>query len=317
MGASSVAQICTERLNGKFTSLFDFCSRLGAGAINRRGLESLISAGAFDSLKSENTESAAWRANLFAAINDALSQGQRAAEDRLSGQSALFGAAEVEETSTRLPIVAPWTPTELATREKAAIGFYLSTHPLDTYQKLLAGMKLKNIADQEEFISGSVIRLAGMVSGLQVRTSKRGNRFAQFRFEDRSGGIKGVLLGENFNKLAPLLADDAMYIAEGNIEAPEGQDPTLKITSLQSLEDAEASRAHKIEITIPAAWDNEASLEELYNLLERQRGRTGVFINMSAGGAMVKLEAAGLGIIGTRALQRELESRGCSVEWVS
>jgi DNA polymerase III subunit alpha len=317
MGASSVAQICTERLNGKFTSLFDFCSRLGAGAINRRGLESLISAGAFDSLKPENIESAAWRANLFAAINDALSQGQRAAEDRLSGQSGLFGVAEVEETSSQLPNVTPWSATELATREKAAIGFYLSTHPLDTYQKLLAGMKLKNIADQEEFISGSVVRLAGMVSGLQVRTSKRGNRFAQFRFEDRSGGIKGVLLGDNFNKLAPMLVDDGMYVAEGNIEAPEGQDPTLKITSLQSLEEAEASRARNVEITVPPTWDNESSFEELYNLLERERGRTGVFINMAAGGTRVKLQADGLGVSGTRALQRELESRGCTVEWLA
>ncbi len=314
MGASSVDQIVKERANGNFTSLFDFCSRLGAGAVNRRGLESLIAAGAFDSLMPAESSAPSWRARSYAAIDDALGQGQRAADDRLRGQNALFGAVETAEPE--LPDAAPWSATELATREKAAIGFYLSTHPLDTYKDLLASMKLTNIADHDDFISGNVVKIAGMVSGLQVRTSKRGNRFAQFRFEDRSGGVKGVLLGENFNKLASMIADDAMFVAEGNIEAAEGQEPTLKVTNLKSLAEAEASEARVVSITLPSTFENENDFEQLYNLLERERGRCGVYLTMAAGGTQVKLQADGLTVNGSRALQTELEARGCQVEWM-
>ena len=171
-------------------------------------------------------------------------------------------------------------------------------------------MKLKPIAEFDDLRSGDVIKIAGMISGLQIRTSKRGNRFAQFRFEDRSGGIKGVALGENFNKLSQFLADDAMFIAEGNIEAAEGQEPTLKINDLKSLDEMEATQARELNITIPEANADEAYFESLYSLLERDHGRCNVFLTMKAGETQVKLQAEGLGVYGSRALQQELEARG-------
>ena len=318
MGTTSVQAMVEARKTGRFTSLYDFCGRLGSGAVNRRGLESLIAAGAFDSLMPDGMEIGAWRAQLHAAIEPALQQGQRLAEDRLRGQSGLFGAVEsnAADITETLAYAEPWPQSEVAKREKAAIGFYLSTHPLDNYKNLLAGMRLKSIAEFDDLQSGDVVRLAGMISGLQIRTSKRGNRFAQFRFEDRSGGIKGVVLGDSFNKLSMFLADDGMFIAEGNIEAAEGQEPTLKVNDLKSLDEAETAQARALDITIPDAAANEAYFESLYNLLERDRGRCDVFLTMNAGETQVKLQADGLGVAGSRSLQRELEARGCAVDWL-
>ncbi|MBP9109860.1 MAG: DNA polymerase III subunit alpha [Pyrinomonadaceae bacterium] len=316
MGASSVQAMVEARKTGKFTSLYDFCSRLGSGAVNRRGLESLIAAGAFDSMMPEGMESGEWRARLFAAIEPALQQGQRMSEDRLRGQSGLFGAVETDTTpADELPTAEPWPQAEIAQREKAAVGFYLSAHPLDNYKHLLAGMKLKAIAEFDDLKSGDQVRIAGMISALQVRTSKRGNRFAQFRLEDRSGGIKGVVLGDNFNKLSMLLADDGMFVAEGNIEAPEGQEPTLKITDLKSLDETEAAQAREVTITVSANSGGEAFFESLYSLLERDRGRCQVFLDLNADGTRVRLHADQLNVAGSRALQRELESRGFGVRW--
>ncbi len=317
MGSTSVAAIVEARKEGSFTSLYDFCSRLGSAALNRRGLESLIGAGAFDSLMPADSNLGAWRARHFAAIEVALQQGQRAAEDRMRGQTGLFGAVENVSggTGNTLPDATPWSQTEVAEREKAAIGFYLSTHPLDNYKDLLSGIKLGNIADFDDLKSGDVVTLAGMVSGLQIRTSKKGNRFAMFRFEDRSGGIKGVVLGENYNSLSPLLRDDEMFIAEGRIEAPEGQEPTLKVTDLKLLDDAEASSACSVEITLPPNGHDESYFETLYGLLERDRGRCNVFLNITAGPTKVKLHADALSVVGSRALQRALEAEGCTVEW--
>ena len=319
MGTTSVQAMVEARKTGKFTSLYDFCARLGSGSVNRRGLESLIAAGAFDSLMPEGTEMiGGWRAQLHAVIEPALQQGQRLAEDRLRGQSGLFGAEEEADSGSAetLPYAEPWPQTEVARREKAAVGFYLSTHPLDNYSELLAGINLKNIAEFEDLKSGDFVTLAGMISGLQIRTSKKGNRFAMFRFEDRSGGIKAVVLGENFNKLSMLLADDEMFIADGKIEASEGQEPTLMINELNSLDETVATRARVVDITIPSAKVDEGYFESLYNLLERDRGRCNVILTLNAGETKVKLEAAGLGVNGSRALQRDLEGRGCSVEWV-
>jgi DNA polymerase-3 subunit alpha len=157
--------------------------------------------------------------------------------------------------------------------------------------------------------------MAGMISGLQIRTSKRGNRFAQFRFEDRSGAIKGVLLGKNFDTLSSMLADDAMFIAQGNIESAEGQEPTLKITDLKSLDDALMGRSYAVNVTVPPGLAENGSMEELFHLMERDRGGCSVFLTMTAGDTVVKLEATSLSIEPSRTLQRELEDRGCSVSW--
>jgi DNA polymerase-3 subunit alpha len=317
LGTSSVQAIVTARNTGRFTSIFDFCNRIESGAINRRALESLIAAGAFDSIKPEDVEIASWRARMTASIDAALQQGQRAAEDRLRGQSGLFGAVETADAGEQtLHEAAPWGQAELASREKAAVGFYLSTHPLDSYNQLLDGMNLRQIADIGDTQSGDLVRLAGMISGLQIRTSKKGNRFAMFRFEDRSSGMKAVVLGENFNKLSMLLADDQMFIADGKIEAPEGQEPTLMINELKSLDDAIASTARAIDITIKERELDESYFESLYKMLERERGGCGVVLSIRAGDTKVKLESGSLSINGSRNIQRELEAKGCEVAWL-
>jgi DNA polymerase-3 subunit alpha len=319
MGTTSVMAMMEARNAGKFTSLFDFCGRLGSGAVNRRGLESLIAAGAFDSLMPEGTNIALWRAKNHAAIDSALQQGQRAAEDRMRGQSGLFGAAESEDTVDQtLPDVPAWPQADMANREKAAIGCYLSTHPLDNYKELLEGMRLRNIAEYEDLQSGQTIKLAGMISGLQVRTSKRGNRFAQCRIEDRSGSIKGLLIGESFNKLSSSLADDALFIVEGTAEAPEGQEPTLRINSLESLDAAEARAARELHIKVPSLnGSTESYLEELLLLFDRYKGGCRVVLEVSVDKAKVTLQSDGVMVEGSRALQRELEERGCVVDWVN
>jgi DNA polymerase-3 subunit alpha len=133
MGSSSVQAIVEARKDGPFTSLFDFCSRLGTGAVNRRGLESLIAAGAFDSLMPEDSNPGAWRAQLHSAIESALAQGQRLSEDPASRpERHYFGARNARwERAMYFRMRSHGTQSEIcAKREKTAVGFYLSAHPL-------------------------------------------------------------------------------------------------------------------------------------------------------------------------------------------
>lgn len=316
MGSSSVQAIVDARTKGRFTSLFDFCGRLGAGLINRRGLESLIAAGAFDSLMPDDEQIGSWRARNFAAIEGALAQGQRLSEDRLRGQSGLFAAANQVDEPIELPEAAAWDSKELAESEKAAVGFYLSTHPLDNYQDFMAG-RFKPIVEYDALQAGEKVTLAGMISMCQIRVSKRGSRFCTFRLEDRSGGIKGIVFGRDLPNLLAFLKDDELVIAEGSIEAAEGQEPTLRIEKLSLLTDEVVTRAREVHITVPRLnGDSAGFFESLHILLEKSPGQCGVLLNVPAGDARVELRASGPSIVGSRELQRQLEERGCSVEWL-
>jgi DNA polymerase-3 subunit alpha len=318
MGTASVQAIVEARKQGKFTSLYDFCSRMGSGAVNRRGLESLIAAGAFDTLMPSEMSVGEWRARLTAAIDGALQHGQRAATDRERGQSGLFGASVGEETvpESALPFAAPWTQMEISQHEKASIGFYLSAHPLDNYSGMLSGLNLRNFAELSEMNSGDMVLVAGIISGLQVRQSKKGNRFCMFRLEDRSGGIKTIAWGEAFQAFSSFLKDDEMVIVGGKIEAGDGQEPTLIVSEVRSLDDSVAAAARSINITFPVDRIDQAFVEDIFLTLGSHHGRCEVFLTIPADDTVVKVVASGTRVAGSRILQRELESKGCRIDWV-
>ena len=317
MGSASVQAIVEARKQGKFTSLYDFCSRLGSGAVNRRGLESLIAAGAFDTLMPPEMSVGEWRARLTEAIDGALQHGQRAATDRERGQSGLFGGAAGDETASEavLPSATPWTQMEISQHEKASIGFYLSAHPLDNYSGMLSGLNLRNFTELGELNSGDMVLVAGIISGLQVRQSKKGNRFCMFRLEDRSGGIKTIAWGEAFQAFSAFLKDDEMVIVGGKIEAGEGQEPTLIVNEVRSLDDSVAAAARAINITLPADRNDQAYVEDIFVTLGTHHGRCEVYLNVPAGDAVVKVHAPVTRVAGSRVLQRELESKGCRIDW--
>jgi DNA polymerase-3 subunit alpha len=124
LGASGIQTIIEARRGEKFTSLFDFTSRLDQGFLNRRGLESLISAGAFDTLMPSETTVFHWRANLFSDLDAALSHGQKVWQNKIRGQNNLFGATETSrnEMKGQFKNVPAWSSAELSKQEKLAIG---------------------------------------------------------------------------------------------------------------------------------------------------------------------------------------------------
>ena len=106
-----------------------------------------------------------------------------------------------------------------------------------------------------------------------------------------------------------------MVFAEGKIEAGEGQEPTLIINDLKSLDDAVATRAKELNITIPNRASDERYFEDIYRLLDGHPGRCDVFLNLSADDALVKLRSESVSVAGSRGLQRQLENKGCVVDW--
>ncbi|HKP68486.1 MAG TPA: DNA polymerase III subunit alpha [Pyrinomonadaceae bacterium] len=317
IGSSTVKAIVEARKSGRFTSLFDFASRLDQGAINRRALESLITSGAFDSLMSEGTAVGQWRANLFSAVETALSISQKAWNDRARGQSGLFG----EETGTdaidqELPNVRAWTQSEISSQEKAAIGFYLSVHPLDNYMEILDGLRIIPIADQEELKPGDMVTMAGIVSAFQVRQSKKGNRFCMFRLEDQSTGVKALAWSEAYGKHMSVLKNDELLIIDARVESAEGQDITIIMQEARSLVEAKPRNARSVNIALPANRIDDNYLHDLLGVLHAESGKCEVYLDLKLDDVNVRLRSEPVRIQGSSRLETELRNRGCEVNWI-
>src|SRR4030095_11755250 len=156
VGESAMEGAIREReRGGEFTSLQDFCSRLDSRIANRKMLESLIKAGAFDFLGRE-------RAELFACIDEALSASAAAYRDRVAGQVSLFDEASAPTTS-RKRLITPWSEHEKLTYEKALLGFYVSGHPLDAYIDLFAVKRYRPIASLGELDDRAPFKIAGAI----------------------------------------------------------------------------------------------------------------------------------------------------------
>ncbi|MCW5960418.1 MAG: DNA polymerase III subunit alpha [Pyrinomonadaceae bacterium] len=320
IGTTSVEAIIKARdEKGKFTSLFDFVSRIEQGAVNRRGLESLITAGAFDSLMPEEMSVNLWRAKLYAGVNTAISHGQRVWEDKLRGQTGLFGMVETTEVdaNSELPEADAWTLKEMSNHEKAAVGFYLSSHPLDEFQKVLRDLSIKNLADYDEIRPGDRITLAGIVAAFQVRHSKKGNRFCIFRLEDQSSGVKCLAWSEAYTKMAEILRDDEVLIVEGKVESNEGQEITLIIDDARRLADAIPQRAQNLQISIPEHKFEENFLEEIFSLLSSSQGKCLVNLEITLEDEIeLTIESQPLRIQGSSKLEQDLRDKGCQVNWI-
>jgi DNA polymerase III subunit alpha len=322
LGTTAVEAIIEARKSGKFTSLYDFVSRIHQGSINRRGLESLISSGAFDSIMPTDFTVNLWRARLFAGIDGSLSHAQRTWNDRLNGQSLLFGAQETIESSNasdELPEVEAWTQQKLTQEEKSAVGFYLSNHPLDNFVELLSDLKIKDIADYSDVQSGERISIAGIISGFQVKYSKKGNRFAIFRFEDQSNGVKCLVWSEAYGKISGLLENDRMLILTGKVETSEAQEFTLFVDEAESLDDALAARATKLFVSVVENESKGVNFDDIFDSLSRNAGRNqaacDVYFDFTTLQNVKVRFLSQLRVQGSKSIENDLKSKGYDVNW--
>jgi DNA polymerase III subunit alpha len=318
IGSTSIRSIVEARKSGPFTSLFDFTTRIDQGAVNRRALESLITAGAFDSIKPGDVTVNLWRAKLFAAIETALAQGNRAWNDKMRGQEGLFGVADaaISVVEDHLPSVPAWNQAEISRQEKAAVGFYLTVHPLDGYLSALSDLKILNIADYEDIKAGDYLTLAGIVSAVQVKYSKKGNRFCIFRLEDQSSGVKCLTWSEAYEKYSSYLKDDELLIVEGRVESADGQEITLIVNDVKLLGDAIPSKARRLSVTLPKETAKEGFFDEICTILNGSNGRCEVLLNFEIDEVAVKIEYQPNRVQGSRKVERDLMEMGCTVEWM-
>jgi DNA polymerase-3 subunit alpha len=264
VGRDAMNRLVEEReANGPFKDLFDVAERLDQRVINKRLLESLVKAGAFDSLNKN-------RAQTFGAVEVLSRHSQATHESRASNQNSLFGD-DTAQRRPQLPKVPDWAPMERLQNEFTAIGFYLSSHPLAAYELSLRRLGVSRAADLAALLGRGTpgrIKLAGTVIDRQERTSAKGNRFAFVQCSDQSGAFELTVFSELLGSKRNLLeAGQAVLVSvDGRLD---GEQVKLTAQSIEKLEEAVANATAGLRVVV----SNPAPLEALRKALDGKRGR--------------------------------------------
>jgi len=264
VGRDAMARLVEERqANGPFRDLFDVAERLDHRVINKRLLESLVKAGAFDSLNGK-------RAQTFGAVEVLSRHSQATHEARASSQNSLFGD-DTAQRRPQLPSLPEWAPMERLQNEFSAIGFYLSSHPLAAYERSLKRLGVSRAADLGALLGRGApgrIKLAGTVIDRQERTSAKGNRFAFVQCSDQSGAFELTVFSELLGSKRSLLeAGQAILVsADGRLD---GEQVKLTAQTIDRLEEAVANAAAGLRVVV----SDRAAVEPLRKALDGKRGR--------------------------------------------
>ena len=316
IGLASVNAIMKARQQGPFKSLFDFTERLEEGAINKRVLEGLVCSGAFDSLKPAEVASNEWRARHFAAIDSALARSARVRRTKALGQNDLFGGEQAPdpEPTDGLPDATGWTAMEMLNAEKKSLGFYITGHPLDAHAETISQLGAVTSVELNQQETGSRATIAGLIRDLQLKTTKKGDRFAIFRLEDQAGSVKCVLWPEPYRRNSTVVSDEATILVSGRAEISDEGAITIIAEKIIELTQAVQQKARELIINFPNPQAEQC--EEVKQLLEQAPGECDVFIEMIIDGMTVRIRAhPSLKVQGSVEIETALRNLGCQVIW--
>ncbi len=237
VGEGQAASIVAARDGAPFRDLGDFARRLNPREVNKKALESLAAAGAFDSLEAD-------RAQAFASTESMLAIANHAQEEKLAGQHALFGGRGDHDRLTP-PKTQSWPPAERLRREFEAVGFFLSGHPIDDYAQVLKRLRVERWADFSRAVKQGATgaRLAATVLDRIERRTKSGSKMGIVTLSDPSGQYEAILFQEGLNQYRDILEKGAAVLV--TLQATvEGEDVRARITAAEPLDQA-ANRVQK------------------------------------------------------------------------
>jgi DNA polymerase-3 subunit alpha len=242
VGPQAVEQIVEERRqHGQFTSLADFASRVNPRAINKRIIESLAAAGAFDALNSN-------RARVFAGADAILAACQRSHEAASIGQHDMFGNA-ADAPTIMLPQVEPWLPAEQLRREYDAVGFFLSGHPLDDYATVLKRLRVQSWAEFSRAVKTGATagKVAATVVSRMERRTKNGNKMGIIGLSDPTGHFEAVLFAEGLAQYRDFLEPGSAVLLQLGAEL-QGEDVRARVLHAELLDEAAAKTQKGLRI---------------------------------------------------------------------
>lgn len=281
-GAIQSVLCARDARGGRIDSIFALCEDVDLRLVNKRVLESLVKAGAFDEVDGGDP---AWagqsialrRARLHASVDRALEHGSRLQKDRERGQSQLFGGDVLggDELSGRAPLatVAAWSETEQLVFEKEALGLYLSGHPLSKHADDLRAFGAKRVHELTDADVDTTVGVGGVVAALRPAKTRSGDPMATFTLDDEGGAIEVVAYPDVFRQAGHLVVDDAMLVVRGKYERREGADAARLLAHELIPMAAVCERVSRaVTIRVAAPPHGRRTFEALADVLVRHRG---------------------------------------------
>lgn len=285
--AAAHAIIQSRDKNGQFKNLLDFCERIG-NATNSRMLESLCRAGAFDGFNLK-------RSQLMAMLEPTAAIAQRQVKDRKNGQGSLFDMLAEEEkdnyASVPIPDIPEFHEHEMLRDEKELLGFYVTGHPLGKYADIIKTYSTKRLSRIPKVPHGTTVKTGGIISSLQFKQSKNGNRFAILQLEDIESAIECLVFPKTFEKVKNLLEENAPVFIEADVDIKEENKPKLIINEMVPLETVPALFTKELHLRIHEGSTNRETLESIRDLCRQYLGKTQViFCLICASGEIAFIE---------------------------
>src|SRR6185436_10777147 len=281
VGESAIASITAQK---PFKSIFDFCERVDSRTVNKRVIESLIKAGAFDSVSPA-------RALLYNNIDRAMDWGQRKQREKEVGQGGLFGMMMGGGSAGEEHVMDPaeeWNEGLKLKHEKETLGFYITGHPLRKYAEQVKAYGNATTSMLPEKPSGFEVSIGGIVSALRVARTKKGDAMGVILLEDWEGVVEVVVFPDTYAKTQRLLEADAPLIVKGKLDNDES---TIKIlaTDIYPIERAAEilSRTVTIHIDVRTAPSNLA--EQLQPVIDEKRGSAEIIFELEFPGRYTAL----------------------------
>ena len=298
VGAAAVESIIAERkANGPFKDIYDFVERVNYSLVNRKCLENLAYAGAFDSI-SDFARCKYFGVDLrdssgITFIEQLMRYGQRFQTEQNNAQQSLFGGGEhVDIQRPVLPACADWSQLEKLTKEREMVGLYLSAHPLDDYKIIIDHMCKTQLSELENLdaLMGQEIAVAGMVVGVQNLMTKTGKPWGKFKLEDYNGGHEFALFGKDYENFRKYLFPDYFLFVRGRVQAKPYNDKELefKIISMVQLQEMRDTIKEMI-VQLPIEEVTEALIRDLTEKVKESKGDTLLRLNVYDRGAQVSL----------------------------
>ena len=280
VGESAVDSIVEERQrNGEYKDIFDFVSRINVRQVNKRSLESLAFAGAFDCFPE------VLRSHYFAVdpqdntnfIDKIVRYASRMAELKAEATASLFGELGAgtgnDIAQPKIPTAEPWSVMEQLKNEKEVVGVYISGHPLDEYKTEIANFCNSNTG-QLESRPNVAQTFAGIVTKINVRTSANGNQFMIFTIEDYAGNYEFALFSKDYIQFERFIALDRLLFINGSYQLKNRHmdQMVFKIQSIELLSEILSDRTKEIKLRLDLNRLTPALLDLLQETLERNKG---------------------------------------------
>jgi len=319
VGGNAIESILKARAEagGQFKSFWEFCEKVDLRLMNKRVIESLIKAGALDSLGT--------RGQLMAAVDKAMERAQKAQRDAEQGQSGLFGL--FDETPARgreadaLPPAADWEEGERLANEKEVLGFFVSGHPLDKYAEKLRNLTgVITVAEALErkpperrwgaqADMADELQVAGILAGVTPRKIKKDQRlYAQGTLEDATGKMELICFPREYEKLAEQLKIEAPVLVRGTLMGGEDAAPKIAVSQVQPLEEVQVRLPGGVRIRINLDRATEDIFAQLKSAAEAAPGPGKVMLQLEKKGEYaVILEPEGMSVAADRGWVERVE----------